>query len=187
MKDRTYSGKFIVRIDSKLHERLCSVASRENVSLNQKCIELLSQVDTNSKCTDDDVLRIRASVNQMFNNSLIGIVLFGSTARGESRTTSDIDLLIVIENSINLNRSLYRKWDEFIAPHLADNITPHFVHIAPQSAQVGSLWLEVSLDGVVLFETEKLISNCLRRIRQNIADGHYTREINNGHPYWVRA
>ncbi len=37
-------------------------------------------------------------LKQQFNHDLLAVVLFGSTVKGTSTTTSDIDVLVVCEN-----------------------------------------------------------------------------------------
>ena len=43
---------------------------------------------------------------------LVGIIVHGSSARGEARTTSDVDVLVVVDLALALTRALYRRWDE---------------------------------------------------------------------------
>ena len=75
-------------------------------------------------------------------NELQGVVLFGSAARGDAVESSDIDLLIVTSPSIELNRGLYRRWDEL---RTDDTVRPHFVHLPDPPDSAGSIWFEVAL------------------------------------------
>ena len=50
-----------------------------------------------------------AAISELVGKALDGLVLFGSMARGESREGSDMDLLIVLRQSLPLTRSLYAR------------------------------------------------------------------------------
>ena len=73
-------------------------------------------------------------LQELFADSLLGIVLFGSAARGESRESSDIDLLIVLGRDRALSRNLYSLWDERFG---AIKESPHFVHIPANPRDAG--------------------------------------------------
>jgi len=114
---------------------------------------------------------------------LIGVVLFGSAARGETGSASDVDLLIVIEDPIDLSRALYERWDALCGEPA---VSPHFVHLPAQVLDGGSLWFEVAIDGIVLYERDFRVSRYLRRIRQAIAEGVIERRSAYGHGYWLK-
>jgi predicted nucleotidyltransferase len=115
--------------------------------------------------------------------SLLGVVLFGSTARGEDHLASDVDLLIVVASALPLTRRLYALWDKHLSGEL---YSPHFVHLPEDIASAGSIWFETAVDGVILYEVDRQISRFLSRIRRAIADGEVLRKIADGHPYWIR-
>ena len=209
MSKRIYSGKFVVRVTPSLHERLCKSAQSGGVSLNQKCVEFLSNVNENDvyACKSNATLNVMQDmfcdfldcsvIKRAFGSLLLGVVLFGSVSRGESGVTSDVDLLLVISDDVPINRSLYKQWDKEILETLVlensrlnfEVVSPHFVHMKSPCEllckQVGGLWLEVALDGHVIFEKDKLVSSYLCMLRRRIAEGRYRRKVSNGHPYWV--
>ena len=45
------------------------------------------------------------------------------------------------------------------------------------SANFSSLWLEVALEGVVLFDPNGTVAKTLRKIRESIAVGNYCRKM----------
>ncbi len=113
----------------------------------------------------------------------MGVLLFGSRARGEERDDSDTDLLVVLDRTRPLVRALYEQWDE-AAPLAA--YSPHFVHLPESVAQAGSLWLEAAVDGVILEDPQGNVSRFLGSLRRAIASGQMVRRTAHGHPYWVR-
>ena len=126
-------------------------------------------------------------IQTLLGDSLRGILLFGSAARGEERQSSDIDLLIVVETSLPLTRSLYGLWDRGIEGASGSAISPHFVHLPDSEGKLGSLWYEAAIEGIVLYERDACISKLLRRVRRSMAEGKVQRKSAYGHPYWVRS
>jgi hypothetical protein len=61
--------------------------------------------------------------------SLQGVVLSGSAARGESRESSNVDLLVVVEAALALNRALHPRRDRVGDPDGTSRLCPHFVHL----------------------------------------------------------
>jgi hypothetical protein len=123
------------------------------------------------------------TVRGFLGEELIGVVLFGSAARGEQREGSDVDLLIVLQPSTPLNRKLYRRWDEAIPEPF---LSPHFTHLPAHVEQAGSIWLEAAVEGSVLSDRGSRINRFLRRLREEMASGRLVRKSAYGHPYWVR-
>ena len=174
------SGKFVLRIPPELHAELKRRASRKGYSLNKYCLAALQNaVDQRldspaaARESEDDWVRLAA---KLLGEALLGVVLFGSSARGENRDDSDIDLLIVVEQQVSLTRNLYRKWDEEGTD--PDDVNPHFVHVPAKMEEAGSLWLETAIDGIVLYEKGRSLSRILTRIRRAISEGHYQRKRN---------
>jgi len=118
----------------------------------------------------------------MFADSLLGIVLFGSAARGESREDSDIDLLVVLGRERSLSRSLYSLWDERFG---AIKESPHFVHIPVNPGCRLDLARSRSRR-YRLFDRNGVVLRFLGSIRRLIASGDRKRRWAYGHPYWVK-
>lgn len=175
------SGKFVLRLDPNLHSRLKLEAQLQNKSLNSLVVDKISGLSS-----DSDTF-LRTTIKQVFGNDLYGIVLFGSQARGDAKKNSDIDLLLIIHNQVAVDRFLYTKWDQEISHIIGEQYSPQFVHL-PDLKQCSSLWLEVSLEGIILLDTkEEVIKKNIFKIRQMIAEGKYLRKFTHGHPYWVKV
>jgi predicted nucleotidyltransferase len=123
------------------------------------------------------------SLKEMLGESLLAVILFGSTARGEERDSSDIDLLIVVSPATPLTRGLYALWDEHMPE---ERYSPHFVHLPGRDIDAGSIWYEAAVDGIVLYEAGRRVSRFLIGIRRKIAAGALERKTAYGHPYWVK-
>ncbi len=120
-----------------------------------------------------------------FRESLFGIVLFGSAARGDDMESSDIDLLIIV--NLPLNRKLYSKWDQELNSIVSEKFSPHFVNIPQDPHQSGSIWLEAAMEGVICYDPNGLVSTFLKELRGLIAGGVFERKWSHGHPYWARS
>jgi hypothetical protein len=119
---------------------------------------------------------------------LEGLVLFGSAARREMWEHSDVDLLVVLRRGAAINRELYSMWDaEMAARWPSRRIAPHFTAMPGDVRSAGSLWAEVALDGVVLWDPELRVARTLSLLREEIAAGAMVRRLAHGQPYWVRA
>jgi predicted nucleotidyltransferase len=181
------SGKFLIRLSPRLHASLKKRAREEGVSLNALCLSALRKSLDNKaiEFKEEESLPLRHA-REILGESLWGILLFGSVARGEERTSSDVDLMIVVDPQLPLTRTLYRRWDLVADQDPASRFSPHFVHLPDETGKAGSLWLEAAVDGVVLLDRDGRISRFLGNIRRVMAEGRLQRKSAYGHPYWIR-
>lgn len=193
MKSNFASGKFVLRTPSELHARLQREAQRQGLSLNNLCLDLIG-AGLRSKgvvCGEPNLpQKLHQSILQQWKDKLIGIVLFGSSARGDASPSSDIDLFLILKSNIKIQRKLYHEWSDLLEPaglSHSDIYSPHFVLLPKDIQEAGSLWFEIALDGIVLWEKNYRISSFLRKLRTAIAEGNIKRKLTHGHPYWQRA
>ena len=186
----TASGKFVLRLPSKLHEELKKQARRQRVSLNALCVRALEPLALRpapASCPpapeDTELLPL---IRGLLGKDLLGVLLFGSVARGEPRDGSDIDLLIVVSDALPLTRRLYERWDEGPGSRVDERYSPHFVHLPAAAAEAGSIWFEAAVDGLPLCDEGGRISRTLARLRRAMAEGRLERRQVYGHPYWIR-
>jgi predicted nucleotidyltransferase len=126
---------------------------------------------------------LAASVIETWADSIEGLVLFGSFARGREIASSDIDLLVVLNESVTLDRDVYSRWQ--LRRFSGREVAPLFVQIPGDGERVGGLWFEVAMDGIVLFDRDLRLSRFLAHVRNTVADGRVKRMVTHGHPYWV--
>jgi len=135
------------------------------------------------------VTKLQAILERHFHHDFLGLLLFGSEARGERTESSDLDLLIVLSPEFEITRQLYRDWEKFVKDEVEIhelNVSPHFVRIPESTHDAGSLWLEVAIDGRVLFSRDHRIERILRSLRRQMAEGKIRRHLSHGHPYWEK-
>ena len=184
-------GSFLIRMNPGIHRHLRNEAFRRGISLNRLCIERLEGQGRRETflplSADSKWALIVKRIKDTFGSGIEGIILFGSTARGEATSESDIDLLVLLPEGRDLNRELYRKWDEAFRAKEDRIYSPHFVLLPSSVENVGSIWFEAALDGVVLFDREDKVNSFLRKLRGEIADQRIVRKWSHGHPYWLRS
>jgi predicted nucleotidyltransferase len=182
------SGKFVLRVGPELHLRLSREAKAFGLSLNAYCVNKLQGATVSDRYAEAGLGRdFLDSLIQGLPRPPLAIVLFGSFARGDQGGCSDIDLLVVLESDVLPNRALYRELEKRVElSGRGHPVNPALVSLPHDARAAGSLWLEVALDGVVLWERGSRVSGFLREVRRQMAAGEVRRALAYGQPYWIR-
>ena len=186
MNDTTEpSGRFVLRIDRKLHAALRESAKHAGLSLNEFCARKLASPTAS---LPDPLMEAVRRAAEVTGQALVGVVAFGSWARDQAGPTSDLDLLVPIEREAPITRDIYHRWDAFPALRWERHrIEPHFAHLPEPGSRTSGLWAEVAVDGIVLFERGLSVSRYLVEVRREIAAGRIVRREAHGQPYWIEA
>lgn len=171
------SGKFVLRVSRELHAELRQAAQERGISLNR---------EINRRLQKENMGHFEV-LQRLFGADLLGVVLFGSTVRGEQRKNSDIDLLIVLTDRVPIERSLYHLWEEKVAPVLGPRYSPQWVHLPGDLQSLSGLWLEVAMEGEIQFQQSPELRRVLHQIKRMIAGGLFRRKLVYGQPYWIRT
>jgi len=185
-KRRSLTARFLLRIDAGLHETLRAAASDDGVSLNEYCARKLASPGGGLSGHADAAAAV-AYASTMFGSDLVGVLAFGSWTRGELTDSSDVDLIVVIEASVELTRELYRRWDASQPSWGSRPVDAHFIHLPLPGAPVTGVWGEVATDGIVLFERGLRLTQHLIHVRRQIAAGRIVRRVAHGQPYWTEV
>ncbi|MXX75953.1 MAG: toxin-antitoxin system HicB family antitoxin [Holophagales bacterium] len=177
------SGRFLLRMPAALHATLHGAARSAGLSLNEYCVRRLASGGSRHP-------EAAALVNQavaVAGDRLRAVVLHGSVVRGEAAAGSDLDVLVVVDRGVRLNRGLYKAWDAGSPASPGQRpVDPHFVH-SPAEDSMSGLWAEAAIAGEVLFDHDGGTSAHLARMRREIAEGRLCRRIVHGQPYWTAA
>jgi hypothetical protein len=168
------SGKFVLRTGVRLHEQLKELAQQEGVSLNQICIERLTQSAPKSPMQIFTQLPFQP----------LGLLRYGSVSRGEATAVSDIDWLLLVPVETTIDRALYDVIDQQRLP--LKKISLHLAHLPQEDQDYSNFWLELAIDAEVLWDQNGAIHLSLISVRRAIAAGRYQRFLTHGQPYWVR-
>jgi len=123
----------------------------------------------------------------LLGSGLVGVVAYGSWARGEAADSSDVDVLVVVDTGVALSRALYRAWDERPVTWEGRPVEVHFTHMPAFDERVGGVWAEAAIDGIVLFERGVDVSSRLVAVRHEILAGRLVRRVVHGQPYWAEV
>ncbi len=184
------SGKFVIRMPGALHGRLKDEARQTGQSLNQICVAKLQAQEPPLAATGIISPDFLDNIRRRWREDLLGVVLFGSTARGEATEGSDIDLLMVMRPQVKIVRSLYRLWEELCRDYTgaqdSERISPHFVSLPGNVREAGGLWYEAALDGIALWAGDHRVMRFLASVREAMSRGQIRRRMLHGSPYWVK-
>ncbi|MBM4033185.1 MAG: nucleotidyltransferase domain-containing protein [Planctomycetes bacterium] len=64
------------------------------------------------RADDPILLKCKAVLKAMYGDRLKAVILYGSTARGEDTTESDVDLLVLLDGPVNAGAEIRRIWEE---------------------------------------------------------------------------
>lgn len=173
----------MLRIEPRLHAALRGAAAAAGLSLNEYCARTLAGSRGVSGPGWEAVERAAATVDA----GLVGVVVYGSWARGEAASGSDVDVLVVVDRGVPVIRALYGRWDEAPVRWEGRRVEPHFVHLPVPGEPPSGTWAEVAVDGIVLFDRDLTVSRTLVRIRRLIVEGGLVRREVHGQPYWMEA
>lgn len=177
------SGRFVLRLDPRLHGSLRRAAAAAGLSLNEYCVRSLA----GSRGLVGPGWRAVERAAGVVDAGLVGVVVYGSWARGEAASRSDVDVLVVVDREVPVVRGLYARWDEEPLWWEGRRVEPHFVHLPAAGERPSGTWAEVAIDGIVLFDRELTVSRALVRLRRLIVEGGLVRRESHGQPYWMEA
>jgi predicted nucleotidyltransferase len=178
--------RFLLRLPAAIHRQLTARARVQQLSLNEYCVRVLAASHDRALATPA-VLDVRSRAAALVGEHLLGLIAHGSSTRGEARTTSDVDVLIVADRPMALTRTLHRRWDADPIAWEGRPIDVHFIHLPVDADRAGAVWCEAAVDGVLLFDADGRVQQTLLQIRRAIAEGRLVRKHAHGQPYWTGA
>ena len=179
-------ARVLLRLPVDLHRTLTAQAAYERTSVNELCVQRLSGPDL-PFLPRGDAAALLARARAVAGPHLLSVLVHGSFARGEARSGSDVDVLVVVDRALALTRALYREWDGKTLSWAGRTVDAHFVHAPGKGVRPSSVWCEAATEGLVLFDATGDVLQALVAARTAIAQGHLVRKIVHGQPYWTVA
>jgi len=119
-----------------------------------------------------DVRRELAPVVQALEKGLgdrlLAVVLFGSRARGDAKAESDWDMLIIARDLSGRHLSRYRAIKAILPPIWRGRISILAKTPDEFESHLPTIYLEIALDGLILYDSEGYASSRLERLRRLI-------------------
>ena len=136
---------------------------------------------------------LRSYLKELFDrykDRIISVVLYGSFSRGVYNKRSDIDLLLVIDGyrwreplHVQAAEELaYRQWELEGRYH---TVQPY--PLRPEQAKYHHpLYLDISMDGIILYDKNNFIKNILMEVGRKLAElGARRYSLPDGSWYWM--
>jgi hypothetical protein len=180
-------GKFLLRLPASLHGRLKQRAAELDLSLNEYCCQVLASSTSGVRTDDIFARQLVTQAEHVLGDALVGVVLYGSWVRGETNDLSDIDAMLIVNDSVAITRSLLARWDEEPLTHEGRSVEVQFVRLPPKDQPVSGLWAELAIDGIIAFERGFAITSVLAKARSEVAAGRLQRRRSHGQYYWVHV
>jgi len=138
-----------------------------------------------------DVKLLEESLSKLEETYIKAVLLFGSTARGESESKSDVDLLVLhedcpIKDAVERRRFLYELLlkalrGKFEAITIIDMELKEFL----KPKEITSLLLNIYWDAIVVYDEMGSLQSFLNHVRKRIAESGL-RRVKNGKAYrWI--
>jgi predicted nucleotidyltransferase len=173
-------ARILLRRPVALQDLIRLKARERNTSINSMLVEAIQKGVTASGVEGYEG-RIIELAKSEFGSCFVGLLLYGSKARGDAYDTSDTDILVVVDPSVRITRDLYRVWDATLPSTLSINIS----HLPAAARDAGSLWLECALDARILFDPTGVLRRRLDEIKDLIVSGAFIRRATHGQGYWI--
>ncbi len=121
---------------------------------------------------------IANKIEEILQDDLISVLLFGSAARGEAGEGSDIDILIVAEkfgeegrfevfNAIENDLKASEEYRDLKENNLGTLISP--VPLTPSEVEKNpSILLDIVMDGIMLYDVDDFIVNKMKSMRKKL-------------------
>jgi len=134
---------------------------------------MVNPVSLHQQQIDQMVREVPGLLAKAYGSQLLAVVLFGSVARGEANQYSDIDLLIILRERQFESRDDHQGCDQVqIALSSAIDNSPELqfhLRSAAEAEQGGPIFLDISVDGIILFDPDGWASEFLQRYRDRLA------------------
>jgi predicted nucleotidyltransferase len=115
----------------------------------------------------------------------MAVVLFGSRARGDAKEESDWDLLVIAKDLPKRQMERYRKTKESLPQIWRGRVSILAKTPDEFEAVLPSLYLEIALDGLILYDPEDYAGDLLQKLQRLIRAKDLRREKRGADFIWL--
>jgi hypothetical protein len=170
LRDLIQAEEELAQLLSRKVDLVAKTSIKQSHKIKGVMMDSLLSQKSDTESVNQQCQSIIHAFQQQLGEVLVALVLFGSRARGDSHAGSDWDLLLVakelpmkpFERHLYLKRMLPDRWRGQVSI-LAKTPTEFESSLSP-------LFLDISLDGVILADTNGYIDQRLMMLRQTIQD-----------------
>jgi predicted nucleotidyltransferase len=123
-------------------------------------------------------------LKEYFGDNLVAVVFFGSRARGEAQTTSDYDIFVVANDLPRRPFERHRYVKKAISLKFDQKICIHAKTKKEFESGFPPLYLDLGVDGQILYDTDNYMKEKLLRIQEIIKQAGLFRVKRNGYHVW---
>jgi predicted nucleotidyltransferase len=184
MRPESAKHRFLLRLDLGLYRQLHRLAKAQQTSVNTLCATLIESGIREATPRQEWIKEV---VDAYEPEGLLSIILFGSRSRGDATPSSDLDILLVFPSGTRITRSLYRRLEGLGEGRWSGaEVSFHCVALPEQESEVSGFWLEIALDGKMLWKKNEAITLWLEQVKHALCSGTYVRKLSSGQPYWIK-
>jgi len=124
-------------------------------------------------------------IKNSYNKNLLAIVLFGSSARGDFSQFSDIDLLLILEDSITSRRQRILDFYEKIGYEFENHFLSPIVLTKKEMKQFFSYYVGILKDCQVLYDNVNILKELTKLIDEKKQKKEIIEKELKGTTYWI--
>ena len=124
------------------------------------------------------ISKLLETLIEFFGDRLVSLVVYGSVARGDTRSDSDIDLLVIakeLPRSRLARQDLFMKVEEHLAKIL-DSLRAQGIHVdfspilrtPDEASRITPLYLDMVEDALIVYDRDEFFETVLRRLKNRL-------------------
>ncbi|MDA8053526.1 MAG: nucleotidyltransferase domain-containing protein [Deltaproteobacteria bacterium] len=132
---------------------------------------------------DGDIKTFLEFIKDLYKDNLIAVILFGSYAKNRWTASSDIDMLIILENApIGLKR--YESYfDSVIKRRFVNNYDVTILPVSAFNVPRG-LMFDIAESGIALYDPQNIFNKIKEKVAEWLVSRVIEKKSSGGHFYW---
>ncbi|WP_068861152.1 nucleotidyltransferase domain-containing protein [Thermodesulfovibrio sp. N1] len=124
-------------------------------------------------------------IKVLYKENLIAIVLFGSAARGDFSQSSDIDLLLILKDSIESKRQRILDFYEKVGYEFENHFLSPIILTQKELSEYFPFCVGILKDHKVLYDDENIVGELIKMIDKKKQNKEIIEKEFKGMTYWI--